>query len=70
MTVSYSILGNTMTKQGSVWTILKYFYKKDAQYGEFYLCINLKDRLVKFESKEGYYEDVLTQAFQDAMRKL
>jgi hypothetical protein len=32
-----------------VWTILKCFYKKDAQYGEFYLCINLKDRLVKFE---------------------
>ena len=70
MTVSYSILGNTMTKQGSYWTVLKCLYKKDAQYDEFYLCINLKDRLVKFESKEGYYEQVLTQAFKEAMRRL
>ena len=70
MTVSYFILGNTKTRQGAEWTVLKCFYKKDAQYGEFYLCINLKDRLIKFESKEGYYEEVLTQAFKEAMRKL
>ena len=65
-------LGKKKTQQGAEWIVLKCFYgeEQSLRYGEFYLCINLKDRLIKFESKEGYYEDVLTQAFQDAMRKL
>jgi hypothetical protein len=69
MTVSYAILGNTKTKQGAEWVVLKCFYKKDAQYGEFFLCINMKERFIKFESKEGYYEQVLTKAFQNAMKE-
>jgi hypothetical protein len=70
MTVSYYLIGKKKTQQGAEWIVLKCFYEENGLYGEFYLCINLKEHLIKFESKEGYYEQVLTQAFQDAMRKL
>jgi hypothetical protein len=70
MTVSYSPLGKKKTLQGAEWIVLKCFYEEHDLYGEFYLCINLKEQLIKFESKEGYYEQVLTKAFSEAMRQL
>ena len=71
MTVSYAPLGKKKTQQGDEWIVLKCFYGEEhsLRYGEFYLCINLKEKLIKFESKEGYYVQVLTQAFQDAMKE-
>jgi hypothetical protein len=71
MTVSYAPLGKKKTQSGAEWIVLKCFYgeEQSLRYGEFYLCINLKEHLIKFESKEGYYDAVLTQAFHDAMRK-
>ncbi len=71
MIVSYAPIGKKKTQQGAEWIVLKCFYgeEQSLRYGEFYLCINLKEKLIKFESKEGYYEQVLTQAFQDAMKE-
>jgi len=56
MTVSYFPLGKKKTLHGAEWIVLKCFYGEEQSltYGEFYLCINLQERLIKFESKEGY----------------
>ena len=53
MTVSYAPIGKKKTQSGAEWIVLKCFYgeEQSLRYGEFYLCINLKEKLIKFESK-------------------
>ncbi len=50
------------------WSMLKCFYDEPEGYGEFFLKINQEKGLIEFEPKDGYYEQVLTDAFRAAMR--
>ena len=52
------------------WIRLKCFYDEDGQYGEFFININPFKKIILIQSKEGYYADVLTAAFQQAMQEL
>jgi hypothetical protein len=74
MIVKFLPLGKRKAKNGTEWEYLKCFYGKEQTltYAEFYLAVNRKHKLIKFESKEGYegYANVLSRAFSSAMRKL
>ena len=50
------------------WIRLKCFYDQDGKYGEFYININPRKRIILIQSKDSWYEGVLTEAFQKAMQ--
>ena len=52
------------------WIRLKCFYTEDGNYGEFFISINPFKKIILIQSKEGYYEEVLTAAFKKAMQEL
>ena len=63
MTVEYATLPS-----GKVgWYRLKCFYNNDGQYAEFYLNVNPFEHKLQFECKDPWYENVLTEAFHEAM---
>lgn len=50
------------------WEHWKCFYGQEGQeYGEFYLHINRKQRLISFSAKDEGYRSVLSRAFDYAM---
>jgi hypothetical protein len=51
------------------WIRLKCFYDQDGKYGEFFINIHPFKQIILIQSKEGYYEDVLTAAFKKAMHE-
>jgi len=51
------------------WIRLKCFYDEDGKYGEFYINIHPFKKIILIQSKEGYFEEVLTEAFKKAMQE-
>jgi hypothetical protein len=52
------------------WIRLKCFYDQDGKYGEFFINIHPFKKIILIQSKDGFYETVLTAAFQKAMQEL
>jgi hypothetical protein len=73
MIVKFLPLGKRLAKNGTEWEYLKCFYGKEntLTYAEFYLAVDRKHKLIKFESKEPFegWANVLSRAFTSAMRR-
>jgi hypothetical protein len=51
------------------WIRLKCFYDQDGKYGEFFINIDPFKKIILIQSKDAGFQEVLTQAFQEAMQE-
>jgi hypothetical protein len=73
MNVQFIVLAVRVAKQHygfsgkGDWIVLKCFFDKNGQYGEFYINMNLRTWELEIVAKDPIYRPVLTDAFSQAM---